>query len=106
MTARVGDPVICMSPCVGGCNVCPHPWTGTITGGSSNLFINGIPAARMGDKGSIICPHGGSFTITGSSGDVANGPKFARMTDEVTCTKCGAKGKIMSGSPNVMADNL
>jgi uncharacterized Zn-binding protein involved in type VI secretion len=87
------------SPCVGGCTACPHPWTGIIRSGSPNVTVNGIPVARQGDDGQCICPHGGTFKIVQGSSSLENGPPIARIDDAVQCEKCGALGRIASGSP-------
>jgi len=100
--ARVGDQVVHVNQCSGGCPGCPHPWTGVITSGQQT--INNIPAARVTDMGQCNCPHGGTFQITVGSGTVEiNGQKVARIGDLVTCAKCGAQGKIVAGSPNTMS---
>lgn len=91
-----------VSPCQGGCNSCPHPWSGLITSGAQT--INNIPAARVTDEGKCICPHAGTFKIIKGSGTVEiNGQKVARIGDQVTCVKCGAQGIIAAGSPNTMS---
>lgn len=106
MPARIGDQVVMTSPCVGGCNVCPHPWTGIIKSGSGNVTVNGVPVARQNDTGQCICPHGGTFKIMQGSTDAANDQPFARVGDSVMCQKCGAVGKIVAGSPNVFVNML
>lgn len=75
------------------------PPTAIITG-SSNVFINGLPAARQGD---MLAPHHpGTRTITEGSGSVLiNGMPAARVTDAVDCG-----GTIATGSSNVfIGDN-
>ncbi len=104
MPARVGDQVAMTSPCVGGCSACPHPWTGIIESGSPNVSVNGIPVARQGDAGQCICPHGGTFKIVQGSPSAENSPPIARINDAVQCVKCGAVGKIVSGSPDVFVN--
>lgn len=100
--ARVGDMVTMTSPCNGGCNSCPHPWSGIIKSGAQT--INNIPAARVTDTGQCICPHAGTFQIIKGSGTVEiNGQKVARIGDQVQCQKCGAMGLITVGSPNTMS---
>lgn len=106
MVARVNDPVVFTSPCVGGCPSCPHPWTGIITKGSANTTVNSIQVARKTDTGQIFCPHGGTFKIIQGSGDSANSPDLARVGDSVQCNKCGAVGKIIAGSPNVFVNKF
>ena len=106
MSARVGDSVASVSPCNAGCKSCPHGgWIGVITSGSPNVHVNGIPAARKTDPGTIACPHGGTFKITSGSGDTEiNGKASARVGDMVVCDKCGATGKIAAGSPNTFVN--
>ncbi|MEM9492698.1 MAG: PAAR domain-containing protein [Myxococcota bacterium] len=107
MAARKFDPVVMTSPCNPGIpNCCPHPWSGMIKEGSGNTTFNSIPVARKMDKGQCFCPHAGTFQITSSSSDTSNGQKIARVNDEVTCMTCGAKGKIISGSPNVFVNKF
>lgn len=107
MVARVTDKVVFTSPCVGGCNTCPHPgWTGMITKGSGNATVNSLQVARRDDTGTIFCPHGGTFKIVQGSTDSGNGTDFARVNDPVQCQKCGAMGKIVSGSTNVFVNKL
>lgn len=104
MTARVADPVVHITLCQGGCSSCPHPWTGVIRQDAPYLLINGKKAARKGDKGTIDCPHGGTFKIIQGSGNTTFQPPAARVNDQVQCEKCGAKGKIVAGSPNVFVN--
>jgi uncharacterized Zn-binding protein involved in type VI secretion len=68
---------------------------GPIKSGSPNVFINGKPAARVGDP--LGCEDGSTDTITeGSSNVFINGKPAARLGD---ATDHG--GKISEGSPNV-----
>lgn len=69
---------------------------GRIVEGSSNLTINGLPCARVGDKAQ--CDVHGLVTITTGSptGRRNQGRLIARVT---SLCSCGAK--IVSGSPNV-----
>lgn len=60
---------------------------GPILEGSSNVFINGIAAARQGDA---ITPHDSSPThiatiASGSSTVKINGKQAARLGDPATC---------------------
>ena len=100
--ARVGDKVVAVTDCQGGCNSCPHPgWTGKITIGSENVLSEGRPTAMADGKqaGVIKCPHEGKFVIVAGSGDVeVNGNMCARLNDQVKCLKCGAQGIIAKGA--------
>ncbi|HAS6255678.1 TPA: PAAR domain-containing protein [Vibrio vulnificus] len=67
---------------------------GPITTGSSNVMINGVPAARKGD--SMVCVGPPDSIKQGSSSVFINGKPAARMFDS---TNHG--GVIIGGSPNV-----
>ena len=72
---------------------------GTIAAGSGNVFVNGSPAARIGDPvaGHGRGPHGGP-TMAGGSGSVfVNGIGVCRAGDPAGC------GHPASGSGNVSA---
>jgi uncharacterized Zn-binding protein involved in type VI secretion len=67
---------------------------GAITTGSLDVFVNGLPVARVTDI--YTCPiHGPNAIIQGSSRLTANGLQVARIGDP---TACGAT--IASGSLN------
>ena len=65
------------------------------TGGSSDVFINGIPAHRVGDSWTTHCDpsgcHGGT-TSGGSSTVYINGKAAARVGDSVDCGSGIAEG--------------
>ncbi len=77
----------------------PHPFLGMIDGGvSSNVFINGMPAATLGSTATNLPPHipiGGTFVnpptnkatiIKGSAIVMINGKPAARLGDTaITC---------------------
>ncbi|HTJ28511.1 MAG TPA: PAAR domain-containing protein [Candidatus Limnocylindria bacterium] len=77
----------------------PLPFAGTINGGlSSNVFINGMPAATLGSTATNLPPHippGGTFVnpptnqatiISGSPIVMINGKPAARAGDTaITC---------------------
>lgn len=72
----------------------PSPPTPIITA-SSNVFTNGKPAARKGDK--LAPHHPGVRIITEGSGSVfINGKPAVRVTDAINCG-----GKMAVGSGNV-----
>ena len=66
---------------------------------SQNVFINGIPAHRVGDVWEVHCCgddcHGGT-TVTGSGSVFINNRQAARVGDVVNCGS-----RIASGSNNV-----
>lgn len=80
-----------------GHDACPPT---TLASGSQNVFINGIPAGRVGDPyaphGCIVHPsHVG--TISSGSGTVfINGIPAGRIGDTVSCG-----GSVAVGSTNV-----
>lgn len=97
---RVGDNTSGM--CDIGCDFCPHGRTGTNSGGSSNVFINGRAAHRLGDSIDISCPHGGSGESTSGSRSVfINGIPATRTGDSTICVVCGQGGSHSNGSSNV-----
>lgn len=67
------------------------------TGGSSDVFANGIPVHRSGDGWAAhTCPsipntHAGSLT-GGSSRVFANGKPLGRIGDAVSCGSAAAMG--------------
>jgi len=89
--ARLGDP---------GSGHGSFPAT-PITAGSGNVFVNGKPAARLGDS---LAPHGspspspshGRAIAVGSSTVFINGKPAARMGDAINCG-----GAVAAGSGNV-----
>lgn len=81
---------------------CPHSRTGINEEGSPDVFIEKIPAHRLGDGGGIICPHNGYFISTGASATVfANGRGITRIGDVTTCIVCGVPGNHASGCSTV-----
>lgn len=78
--------------CTGHGNFPPRP----STSGSSNVFINGKPALRVGDSFAPhappnVTPHGGSVSV-GSSTVSINGRGAARIGDPVSCGSAVAEG--------------
>ncbi|NTW28825.1 MAG: hypothetical protein HGA39_05610 [Coriobacteriia bacterium] len=73
----------------------PHPVTGPITSGSSNVFINGKAAARVGDTGvHAACSGPNTFTIAGGDSEVLiNGKPAAKIGS--TTRHCGGTGTIV-----------
>lgn len=80
-----------------GHDACPPT---SLSSGSPNVFINGIPAGRVGDSYiSHGCPdhppHSGVIA-SGSSTVFINGIPAGRIGDPVSCG-----GSVAEGSPNV-----
>lgn len=73
--------------------------------GSPNVFINGIPAHRLGDHWTVHCclppgtPCHDSSMGAGSPNVFINGLPAARLGDAVACGSTAA-----GGSPNVFAN--
>jgi len=100
--ARLNDTGKCRAD-AHGCPACPHSVQGPIIIGSEDVFINGRPAARVGDGGIHgVCCGPNTFEIKmGSSSVFINGKKAARKGD---MTKhCGGVGTIDTGSGDVNA---
>jgi uncharacterized Zn-binding protein involved in type VI secretion len=73
---------------------------GAIIQGSSNVFVNGKPVARVGDRiaGHGRGPHSSPVMAQGSSNVFTNGIATCRAGDVATC------GHTASGSANVFAN--
>ncbi len=83
------------------CYVCPHTCLGPVISASTNVFINGLGAARKGDPGiHAVCCGPNTYTINEGSNNVyVNGKPLARLNDETK--HCGGNGKLITSSPNV-----
>jgi len=98
--ARVGDIAHCSAD-AHGCPRCPHVVEGPIINGSPDVFLNGLPAARAGDKGihTATCCGPNTFEIiTGDPEVLINGKPAARIGDKTK--HCGGSGEITSGVTN------
>jgi uncharacterized Zn-binding protein involved in type VI secretion len=86
---------------IGICYVCEFTpqRAGTITGHSTDVIVNGLGVARLGDIVTASCGHTGTIN-TASSTVYANGIKVARKGDSFTGNYVGT---IIEGSPNVNA---
>ena len=99
--ARVSDIARCPS-CSHGCLTCAHDVSGPCTGGSDDVYVNGLPAARETDPGvHESCCDANTWVATGASKTVIiNGLGAHRVDDETT--HCGGVGKMLTGSPDVI----
>ena len=75
----------------------------TSTGGSGNVFSNGVPVHRQGDSWAVHCDpqsvcHGGGLS-SGSGSVSANGQQLGRIGDPVDCGSSVAVGSrdVFSG---------
>ncbi len=93
--ARLGDNAFCPND-IHGCPGCPHPVTGPITSGSTNVLIDGRPAARVGDTGQhAACCGPNTYVIkTGDVNVLIDGKPAARLGDHTQ--HCGGMGKIIT----------
>ncbi len=86
---------------IGSHHVCPHKTRrvahvgGPVVTGSPNVFISGIPAARVGDQ--LACVGPPDSVSSGSSSVKINGKPVARAGDS---TAHG--GKIVTGISSVL----
>ena len=78
-----------------GCPACPHPVVGEIITGSPLVFVNGLPAARVGDSGiHRACCGPNTFTVASGNPEVViDGRPAARIGD--TTRHCGGTGSIV-----------
>lgn len=89
--ARKGD------PCSGHAAFAPR----AATGGSANVFANGIAVHRKGDSWAVHCDPSSchaSVLANGSTTVFANGQPLGRIGDPVACGS-----SVASGSANVFA---
>lgn len=123
--ARMNDPVTgtdlhtIINPSGATVPAVPHPYAGRISSGcSTDVQINGQPAALQGSGSTLNAPHvpqGGSFSVlptgqgtvvAGSATVLVNGKPLARVGDPVqTCNDPAPAptSKITGGSTDVMA---
>ena len=93
--ARLGD--IARGVVAFGCPACPHTVQGPISLGSPNVFIDGLPAARVGDTGQQAGSCGPNFFVimTGDSNVLIDGKPAARFGDRTD--HHGGMGSIITG---------
>ena len=85
-----------------GCPGCPHPAKGPAIQGSPNVFVNGRPAVRKGDKGMhAACCGPNMWTATGCSGTVLINGKGAHRDGDAE-SHCGGSGESIQGSGDVI----
>lgn len=98
--ARLGDKSMVPADSHG-CPACPHPCIGPAVGGSPDVFVNGLPAVRVGDPGihAACCGPNTWKAKAGSATVLINGKKAHRQGD--ADKHCGGTGQMVEGSPNV-----
>ncbi len=89
-----------------GCPACPHPALGPAVSGSPTVFINGLPALRVGDSGiHAACCGTNTWRAThGAKGVFINGKAAHRLGDAVR--HCGGVGRLIEGSADVVIGDL
>ena len=97
---RLGDRANCPVD-IHGKACCPHNVTGPAITASPDVFINGKPALRVGDKGihALCCGTNTWKCIKGSSTVSVNGKPLVRQGD--TTQHCGGLGRMIEGSKDV-----
>ena len=89
----VGDFAFCPTD-THGCPACPHPVSGPIATGSSLVFANGKPAARVGDVGThAACCGPNTFEIISGNDEVTIEGRPAAWAGSYT-RHCGGEGKL------------
>ncbi len=84
-----------------GCKPCPHSVIGPSVQGSGNVFVNSLPAMRVGDMGvhSSCCGPNVWQADVGSATVFINGIAAHRKGDATV--HCGGDGNLIEGSGNV-----
>jgi uncharacterized Zn-binding protein involved in type VI secretion len=85
-----------------GCPGCPHPSVGPAILGSPNVFINNLPALRVGDPGiaAACCGSNTWRAHIGTPSVIINGLHAHRKND-ATLHCGGFPGQLIEGSPDV-----
>jgi uncharacterized Zn-binding protein involved in type VI secretion len=78
-----------------GCPACPHSVVGPLIQGSPNYTIDGIPVARVGDKGvhQACCGPNTYSVVAGDPEILINGKQVPRIGDRTR--HCGGDGKLI-----------
>ena len=99
---RLGDRSNCPLD-VHGKTCCPHNVTGPAVTGSPNVFINGKPALRVGDRGThtLCCGPNNWRCVKGSATVYVNGKPLVHKGDMTL--HCGGLGRMIDGSSDVFA---
>jgi uncharacterized Zn-binding protein involved in type VI secretion len=86
-----------------GCPACPHSCQGPAIIGSADVFVNTMPALRVGHTGThAACCGPNMWTASHGSGTVfINGAKAVRVGDQTQ--HCGGVGQMIQGSGTVNA---
>lgn len=97
--ARVGARAFAPSD-AHGCPGCPHPVSGVVISGSTQVLIGGLPVACEGDRGvQAGCCGPNQFVISGGDDNVRiNGRRVAMIGSPTT--HCGGRGHIVASAPS------
>lgn len=102
---RVGDQALCPADSHG-CLKCAHQVQGPATVGSPDVFINGMPALRVGDTGVHAgCCGPNTWTAAQGSSTVFINGLPAVMMGHMT-QHCGGVGSMVEGSSNVFIGDI
>lgn len=101
---RISDPV--QGVCVHGCPAEPHAVYGNAMSGSPDVYVNTLPAFRLGDKGihAACCYMNMWSAFMGSMTVYINGRAAIRQGDmswHCDGPGYGGVGTLQAGSPNV-----
>ncbi len=84
-----------------GCVACTHKVKGPAVQGSPDVFVNNMPALRIGDKGvHTACCGPNVWVATKGSGTVFINNRNAFRKGDLA-THCGGPGKLTEGSDDV-----
>ena len=84
-----------------GCPACPHNCVGPAVAGSPDVFVNSLPAIRVGDPGvHAACCGPNTWTAKDGSSSVFINGQAAHRKDDAD-THCGGNGRMIEGSSNV-----
>jgi uncharacterized Zn-binding protein involved in type VI secretion len=86
-----------------GCPGCAHPHVGPAILGSSDVFINNLPALRIDDPGmaAACCGPNTWVAAAGSATVFINQKKAFRVDDQTKHCGGAGQGKLILGSPDV-----
>ncbi len=83
------------------CPKCPHSVKGPATQGSPDVFVNNMPALRIGDQGvHKACCGDNKWEAELGSGTVLINSKNAHRKGDVV-KHCGGPGELVEGSADV-----
>ena len=87
------------------CTICPHVCVGPTINGSTNVFVNSMPAIRQNDPGiHAACCGANTYKSTQGSPNVfVNSKPLCRLNDQTLHCNI-SPGKFIGSSANVFAN--